>query len=137
MEKNTDVLGAPITGKLHSLPLSKVIDHFLDSVLIEKNRKSILHLMEMAEYWAVAIRNLIDVLAPKKVIVGGSMLRAKSLILPIIENEIEAHLFPFEESGVGVEVSDLGEYNGAIGAATFLLAEIYDIPEPEYYFDLI
>ena len=65
------------------------------------------------------------------------MLRAKNIILPTIENEISSKLFPFEEKDISVEVSELGEYNGAIGAATFLLEEIYDIPEPEYYFDLI
>ncbi len=137
LEQNSDVLGEEITGRLHSLPLSEVLDYYLDSILTARNKKSILHLMEMSEYWAIAARNMIDVLAPTKIIFGGSMLRAKNIILPIIADEIEAKLFPFEDSGTSVEVSDLGEFSGAIGAATFLLEEIYDIPEPEYYFDLI
>lgn len=104
---------------------------------VEKNRKSVLFLMEMAEYWAVAIRNIVDVLAPKKIILGGTMLQAKSIILPLVENEINTKLFPFEDKNAVVEVSDLGEYNAAIGAATFLMQEFYAIPEPEYYYDLI
>jgi len=58
------------------------------------------------------------------------LLRAKSIILPLVENEINIKLFPFEDKNTVVEVSDLGEYNAVIGAATFLLEEFYDIPEP-------
>jgi N-acetylglucosamine repressor len=137
LEQNPDVLGQETTVRLSRMPLTEILTRYLDSVLEEKNKKSVLHLMGMAESWAIAVRNMIDLVAPKKIILGGSMLRAKSIILPTIENEINSKLFPFVEKDISVEVSELGEYNGAIGAVTFLLEEIYDIPEPEYYFDLI
>jgi len=137
LEQNPDILGEEITRRLDNLPLAETLNYYLDSILEEKNKKSVIHLMGMAESWAIAIRNIVDVLAPKKVILGGSMLRAKDIILPIIENEIHSKLFPFEEKDISIEISELGEYNGAIGAATFLLEKIYNIPEPEYYFDLI
>ena len=54
-----------------------------------------------------------------------------------VKNEVKSKLFPFEDKDILIEVSELGEYNGAIGAATFLMEEIYNIPEPEYFFDLI
>ncbi len=137
LANNPDVLGETQTGALDNLPLTDLLNRFIDSVTVEKNRKSVLFLMEMAEYWAVAIRNIVDVLAPKKIILGGTMLQAKSIILPLVENEINTKLFPFEDKNAVVEVSDLGEYNAAIGAATFLMQEFYAIPEPEYYYDLI
>jgi hypothetical protein len=52
-------------------------------------------------------------------------------------NEIRSRLFPFEDKDSIIETSELGEYNGAIWAKTFLLEEIYNIPEPEFFFDLI
>lgn len=137
LRNNPDILSEQMTKKIDVLPLTNIIDSYLNSAIIEKKRKSILHLMGMAEYWAIAIRNIIDILAPSKIIIGGTMLKAKNIILPIIENEVKSKLFPFEDKDILIEVSELGEYNGAIGAATFLLEEIYNIPEPEYFFDLI
>ncbi len=137
LRNNPDILSEQMTKKIDILPLANIIDSYLNSAIIEQNRKSILHLMGMAEYWAIAIRNIIDILAPSKIIIGGTMLRAKNIILPIIENEIRSKLFPFEDKDILIEVSELGEYNGAIGGAAFLLEEIYNIPEPEYFFDLI
>lgn len=137
LEKNRDILGETRSGKLHTTPLTEILSNYLDSILQQQNRKAMLHLKKMARHWAVAIRNVVDLLAPGKIIVGGTMLQARNIILPIIESEINSRLFPFEEKHIPVEVSELGEYNGAIGAATFLLEELYSIPEPEYYFELI
>jgi predicted NBD/HSP70 family sugar kinase len=137
LRKNPEVLGTNKTAQLDGLPITEILTCYLDSILERKDRKATLHLMEMAEHWAVAIRNVVDLLASGKVILGGAMLRARNVILPVIENELQSRLFPFEERNVPVEVSELGEYNGALGAAAFLLEEIYSIPEPGYYFDLI
>jgi len=137
LRNNPDILPEHKIKRIDTLPLTDLLETYLNSVVVDKNRKSILHLMEMTEYLSIAIRNIVDVFAPSKIILGGIMFKAKNIILPIIENEIRSKLFPFEDKDLLIEISELGEYNGAIGAATFLLEEIYNIPEPEFFFELI
>jgi predicted NBD/HSP70 family sugar kinase len=137
LKANPDVLGQPATRNLDSIPLAGVLTSYLDAAVTRKNAESILHLKGMARNWAIAVRNIVDLLAPGTVILGGAMLAAKEVILPVIEDELKSGLFPFEDRTTSLRLSQLGEYNGAMGAAAFLLEEIYSIPEPEYYFDLI
>jgi len=137
LKEHPEVLGEQTTRGSDSTPLSAILTSYLDAVVVRKNTESIMHLKEMARHWATAIRNVVDLLAPGKVILGGTMLRAKDVIAPIIQGELKSGLFPFEDRTTPVELSKLGEYNGAMGAAAFILQEIYSIPEPEYYFELI
>jgi predicted NBD/HSP70 family sugar kinase len=137
LKAHPEVLGQQSTRDLDSTPLSRILDSYLDAAVERKDAECLGHLKEMAGHWAIAIRNIVDLLAPGKVILGGTMLRAKDLILPIIESELRSGLFPFEDTTTPVDLSRIGEYNGAMGAAAFILQEIFSIPEPEYYFDLI
>ena len=137
LKANPEILGQSATRNLDSIPLAGVLTSYLDAAVTRKNAEAILHLKGMARNWAIAVRNIVDLLAPGTVILGGAMLAAKEVILPVIEDELKSGLFPFEDRTTSLRLSRLGEYNGAMGAAAFLLEEIYSIPEPEYYFDLI
>ncbi len=123
LKEHPDLLTKDQLIHLDSLPVSDVLELYLELSLVKKHEQVIEHLRLMSRALGVAIRNTLDLVMRKQIILSGFMMKAADIIIPEIEKEISKSLFPFERKPISVMVSGLDMYAPSQGAAMFLLAE--------------
>lgn len=72
---------------------------------------------EVCRYLAIGITNLVVVLTPDRVIIGGGISAAGELILDPIRDGVRARVFTTDVERVEFVTAQLGTWAGAIGAA--------------------
>lgn len=77
----------------------------------------------------IGIANMIVVITPDKVVIGGGIAAAADLLLPAIQAEIEQRVMMTSIDEVEIVTAELGTWAGAIGAAVHG-AEHTAIPSP-------
>ena len=92
----------------------------------EGDPKALIIVDEFIDYLSMGIANIVSLLNPKKVILGGGVTQSLGDIISIIESNIAKYL----PTPVSIEVSELGELSGAIGAIAFGIEEQKDPFEP-------
>jgi glucokinase len=65
----------------------------------------------------VGIANMITVITPERVVIGGGVAGALDLLLDTIRDEVRRHVFTTSLEGVEIVPAELGTWAGAIGAA--------------------
>ncbi len=73
---------------------------------------------EVTQPLAAAIANLVDVLDPQCVIIGGDVLAARDLVLDMIKQTVVARALVPTNASVEIVPATLGPHIGVIGAAT-------------------
>jgi glucokinase len=68
-------------------------------------------------YLGVGIANMITVLTPDRVVIGGGVAAAADLLLDTIRDEVRRHVFTTSLDDVEIVTAELGTWAGAIGAA--------------------
>lgn len=105
----TDMLG-PNLADMRSGDLRKAIrkgDKFVEKVV-----------EEAAEYAGIGVANLINILNPEIVVVGGGVLEAlENEFMPALLKAAKEHVMPGTMSGIEIEASKLGDHAGITGAA--------------------
>ncbi len=81
---------------------------------------------EMASYLGLAISNVVNVLNPQKVILGGSLMGAKEIVAEAITKAIKSHCLSPIAAVVSVDVSQLVEKSGILGASTLVSQRFFD-----------
>jgi glucokinase len=81
---------------------------------------------EMASYLGLAISNVVNVLNPEKVILGGSLMGAREIVAEAIRKAIKSHCLSPIAAVVSVGVSQLGEKSGILGASTLVSQRFFD-----------
>ena len=76
---------------------------------------------QVTVYLGIAISNVINLLDPQLIILGGGVSQAGNFLLNPLLDEVSRHILPVKEPHI--VISSLGEDAVAIGAATFLLKE--------------
>ena len=76
---------------------------------------------QVTVYLGIAISNVINLLDPQLIILGGGVSQAGDFLLNPLLDEVSRHVPPVKEPHI--VISSLGEDAVAIGAATFLLKE--------------
>ena len=76
---------------------------------------------QVTVYLGIAISNVINLLDPQLIILGGGVSQAGDFLLNPLLDEVSRHVLPVKEPHI--VISSLGEDAVAIGAATFLLKE--------------
>lgn len=76
---------------------------------------------EAARYLGREVGNLITTLNPDKVVLGGPLVRAGSVLVDFVREEAEQWAMRHPFSSVSIEASSLDEYAGARGAACLVL----------------
>jgi glucokinase len=74
-------------------------------------------LAEIGRYLGIGIANMIAVLSPDKVVIGGGISAAADLLLGPIQLELERRVRTTSLDAVEVVTAELGTWAGAIGAA--------------------
>ena len=123
IEARAEASDGNILKKVAGCSLAEVMDIFLDLCVKGDQKECREYLAAMSRALAVAIRNVVDLLTPEKVIIGGPFLRAAEIIIPVIREEMNITGIEERPREIPLEVSDIGESIDAIGAATLLLDE--------------
>jgi glucokinase len=71
----------------------------------------------IGRYLGVGIANMITVITPDRVVIGGGVAAAADLLLDTIRDEVGRHVFTTSLGEVEVVPAELGTWAGAIGAA--------------------
>jgi len=105
----TDMLG-PELADMRSGDLRKAIrkgDKFVEKIV-----------EEAAEYAGIGVANLINILNPEIVVVGGGLIEAlENEIMPALIKAAKDHVMPGTMSGIEIEASKLGDHAGITDAA--------------------
>jgi glucokinase len=73
---------------------------------------------EAAEYTGIAVANVVNLLNPDVIVLGGGIIDAlEERMMPIIERVAREHAFPGTENSFKVQSSKLGDDAGITGAA--------------------
>ncbi len=73
---------------------------------------------------------LVNTLDLSHVFIGGSVERYRSILIPVIEEEVQKN-WPYGRKPLTIEMSELGELIVAYGAASMLLERLFSLPEIE------
>lgn len=105
----TDMLG-PDLADMRSGDLRKAIrkgDKFVEKIV-----------EEAAEYAGIGVANLINILNPEIVVVGGGVIEAlENEVMPALLKAVKEHVMPGTMDGIKIEASKLGDHAGITGAA--------------------
>jgi glucokinase len=74
-------------------------------------------LERVGRYLGVAIANMITVVTPERVVLGGGVAGSADLLLDTIRDEVRRHVFTTSLEGIEIVPAELGTWAGAIGAA--------------------
>jgi glucokinase len=79
---------------------------------------------ETAEYLGMGIANIISLLNPEMVVLGGGLMQAADVFMPKIKQVVRKWAQPIAAEQARIEVTALGEDAGLLGAARLALASI-------------
>lgn len=102
-----------------------VFDLFEASVSDDQVATDILD--DAASYLGIAVANIVNLLNPEKIILGGPMACGSVLFCQKIEEQIRRRAMAVSVSSLKIEQSTLGPEAGAIGAAVLVLQDIADL----------
>lgn len=75
----------------------------------------------------VGLTNLIHIVNPEKIVLGGGVSKAQQFILPEVRHTIQASALTPAASATLVEISKLGDDATVIGAVTLLLVDVFEL----------
>ncbi len=76
---------------------------------------------EIAEYLARGVANIVSILNPEMIVLGGGLMQAGDLFIDTIKNRMPAWAQPIAARQVRIELTELGEDAGLFGAARLAL----------------
>lgn len=85
------------------------------------NRTACEALRVSSEYLGMGIANLISILDPGMVVLGGGVMEAADLLLPGIREGVARWAQPISARKVKIEITRLGQHAGVLGAARLAL----------------
>jgi len=112
-----------VTGKTTGTPLTAE-NIFEQAMLGDKQSVSILE--ESGKAMGVGLTNLIHIVNPEKIVLGGGVSKAEKFILPAILETIRVSALTPAASQTKVEITKLGDDATLMGAITLLLVDIFE-----------
>jgi predicted NBD/HSP70 family sugar kinase len=82
----------------------------------------------MGRYLGFGAKNLVNLLNPEAIILGGERMTASDLFMPTLEEEVCRHSFPAEAEQLRILPAELGEDGFLIGPATLVAADFFRLP---------
>lgn len=82
-------------------------------------------LAEAGSYLGVAIANLLNILNPKEVLIGGRIYPVLDYVLPKIREVVEQRSLEIPHTGVNIGPVTLGDDAVAIGATTLIFGDVF------------
>jgi predicted NBD/HSP70 family sugar kinase len=82
----------------------------------------------MGRFLGLGAKNLVNLLNPEAVVLGGERMDAADLFLPSLEDEVRRHSFPAAAEKLFIVPAELGADGFLVGAATLVAAEFFRVP---------
>jgi predicted NBD/HSP70 family sugar kinase len=83
-------------------------------------------IQDMGESLGIAISNVVNILNPELVILGGSLMGAREIVTEVISKSIRSHCLSPISAAVRVAASELAEKSGILGASTLISQRFFD-----------
>lgn len=83
----------------------------------------------IAEYLGLGLANVINLLNPEEIILGGDLIEGADLILPLLEKLVAEKSLNIPGRKLIIEVTTYGKWVGAIGGATMVLEQLFNFQE--------
>jgi len=83
---------------------------------------------KMGAYLGSGAKNLVNLLNPEALILGGERMDASDLFMPALEEEVCRHSFPSEAEQLRIVPAELGSDGFLIGSATLVTADFFRVP---------
>lgn len=83
-------------------------------------------LIDTGRFIGIGLTNLIHMLNPSKIVIGGGVMKSREFIYPSIIKTIEQHALTPEAKHTNVEVTKLGDDATLLGAIALILVTIFD-----------
>jgi glucokinase-like ROK family protein len=78
-------------------------------------------LKDRARYFGIALANLVNILNPEMIVLGGLLVQGEAFMLPVIQNTVRKCAFSHMGDQVEIRTTRFGHQTGVIGAAAFAL----------------
>jgi glucokinase len=88
---------------------------------------------ESARYLGMGIANIVSILNPQMIVLGGGLMQAADLFLTTVNHVMAEWAQPIAAQHVRIEVTSLGEDAGLLGAACLALGNFAFVSWPEDY----
>lgn len=82
----------------------------------------------MGKFLGFGTKNLVNLLNPEAVVLGGERMEEADLFLPALEDEVCRHSFPAEAEKLCIVPAELGSDGFLIGPATLVAADFFRLP---------
>ena len=79
---------------------------------------------EVGKYLGLAFSNIINIVDPEVIVIGGGVVQASDLFFPMVKKYMPEHIQSLEAKKIKVLKSKLGAHAGAIGAALLSSSEV-------------
>jgi len=99
---------------LQNNPEQKAEESYRGDVLAQKAFE------EIGKYLGLAFSNIVNIVDPEVIVVGGGVVQASDLFMPVIKKYLPEHIQSVEAKKIKVLKSKLGANAGAIGAALLI-----------------
>ncbi len=120
---NSDINGKISHQELHSGWLELLDD-------ARNGDRNVLDIIaDTAEYLGMGLANLVNLLNPEEIILGGEFVEGADLILSLLQEEVKDKTLEIPGKELLIEVTTFGEWVGAIGGATMVLQELFNFKE--------
>ncbi|MCR4391650.1 MAG: ROK family transcriptional regulator [Candidatus Acetothermia bacterium] len=84
--------------------------------------------VRMGRYLGIGAKNVVNLLNPEAIVLGGERMTDADLFLPALEEEVRHHAFPETARELAIVPAELGPDGFLIGAATLVTAEAFRSP---------
>ena len=105
-------------GDLHSITLEMLCDGALNNDALSRRV-----IIEAGRFIGVALANLIGILNPALVVLGGPLTRAGCVLVESVRDQVERCCNRHEQSSVHIIISELGDRAPALGAANLAIRQ--------------
>lgn len=119
--QESGILAELVDGKATEVTGDKVYRAAVDG---DKNCRQTLE--AAGEFIGIGLTNLVHIINPSKIIIGGGVSEASRFILPPIKKAIEKRALTPQAKQTEVVVTKLGDHATSLGAVALLLVELFD-----------
>ncbi len=124
-------VSGPAIGKIATRTLAthdkrEITGEDVYQMALAGNKKCIEILERTGEIIGIGLTNLIHVINPEKIIIGGGVTKSKQFILPVIQETIEKRALTPSAKQTEVVISSLGDDATVLGAVSLLLVDLFN-----------
>lgn len=87
---------------------------------------------DVGRYIGIAAANMINLMAPKRLVICGAIDTADDLILAAVRREIEQHSLPQLREHLSIGLAAAKEKSPLLGAAVLVARDLFDLPRLEH-----